>query len=163
MRSSKPKIPSLKEASNFKPQAVRAVVRYPKSSETIDEIMLREDLTTAAADNRHPFDFEERTAKFGEAVVRFVKRIPFNPRNDRIISQLVGASTSIGANYCEASEAVSKKDFRYSISRSKKEAKETKHFLRMAVASEPQLAEAARVLYREAHELLRICNSMYRK
>lgn len=163
MSSSKPKVPSLKEASTRKPQPASERFRYPKPSETNNGLMFREDVPTAGADARHPFDFEERTARFGEDVVKFVKRIPFNARNDRIISQLVGASTSIGANYCEASEAVSKKDFRYSISRSKKEAKETKHFLRMAVASEPQLAEEARRLYREAHELLRICNSMYRK
>lgn len=112
---------------------------------------------------KHPFDFEERTARFGEDIVKFVKKVPFNARNNRIISQLVGAATSVGANYSEASEAVSKKDFRYAISRSRKEAKETKHFLRMSVASEPQLADEARRLYREAHQLLLICNSMYRK
>jgi len=111
----------------------------------------------------HPFDLEERTARFGEAVIRFVKKIPFNARNDRLISQLVGAATSVGANYSEASEAVSKKDFRYPIARCKKKAKESKHFLRMVVASEPHLVDEARPLYREAHELLRIFNSMYRK
>jgi four helix bundle protein len=162
MRSTKPQVPSLKEGSSLKLQGQRGAVRYPRISDQTNAVVMRED-APAARDARHAFDFEERTAKFGEDVVRFVKRIPFNPRNDRIISQLVGAATSIGANYCEASEAVSKKDFRYSISRSKKEAKETKHFLRMAVASEPQLTEEARQLYREAHELLKICNSMYRK
>ena len=50
--------------------------------------------------NGKPYDLEERTARFGEAIIRFAKRIPQNPVNNRLISQLVGAGTSIGANYC---------------------------------------------------------------
>jgi len=114
-------------------------------------------------EGRHPFDLEERTAVFGENIVRFSKKIPRGPSNDRLIDQIVGCGTSVGANYCEANEGVSKKDFRHPISRCVKEAKETKFFLRMVVASEPQLAEEARVLYREANELLLIFCSMYRK
>ena len=113
--------------------------------------------------DRHEFDLEERTAKFGEAIVRFSKKIPRDPTNNRLIDQLVGAGTSIGANYLEASEKVSKKDFRFSISHCVKEAKETKFFLRMVVASEHGLAGEARNLYREGFELHRIFASMYRK
>jgi four helix bundle protein len=69
----------------------------------------------------------------------------------------------VGANYCEADERVSKKDFRFTISRCVKEAKETRFFLRMIAASEPQLAEEARRLYREAKELHLIFASIYRK
>ena len=115
------------------------------------------------SEGRHPFDLEERTAVFGENVVRFSKKIPRGPGNDRLIDQVVGSGTSVGANYREANEGVSKKDFRHPISRCIKEAKETKFFLRMIVASEPQLAEEARVLYREANELFLIFCSMYRK
>lgn len=114
----------------------------------------------------HAFDLEERTAAFGEQIIRFVKTIPRGvnfPENNRLIDQLVGAGTSIGANYCEANEGVSKKDFRHPVSRCVKEAKETRFFLRMIAASEPQLAEQARELYREANELVRIFASMYRK
>ena len=100
---------------------------------------------------------------FGEAIVRFTKRIPRDPTNNRLIDQLVGAGTSVGANYCEANEAVSKKDFRYIISHCIKEAKETRFFLRMVAASEPSLSEEARKLYREATELLRIFASMRKK
>jgi four helix bundle protein len=111
----------------------------------------------------HPFDLEERTALFGECIVRFAKKVPLHPANNRLIDQLVGAGTSIGANYCEASEAVSKKDFRVRISTSVKEAKETCYFLRMIVASEPQLAGEARKLYCEGRELHMIFASIYRK
>src|SRR5262245_22402176 len=78
-----------------------------------------------------PFDLEERTAKFGEAIIRFVKKMPLNATTSRIIDQLVGCGTSIGGNYCEADEAVFKKEFIIKIGTCKKEAKETKFFLRM--------------------------------
>ena len=110
-----------------------------------------------------PYELEERTAQFGEAIVRFAKRIPRGPTNNRLIDQLVGCGTSIGANYCEADERVSKKDFRCTIGRCVKEAKETKYFLRLIAAAEPKLAEDARKLYREAKELHLIFASIFRK
>lgn len=112
---------------------------------------------------RHPFDLEERTAAFGEGVIRFLKKVPHGPNNDRLIDQLVGCGTSVGANYCEANEGLSKKDFRNIIGRCKKEAKEAKFFLRMIATSEPALADEARTLYREAKELHLIFCSIYRK
>ena len=75
-----------------------------------------------------PYDLDERTALFGESVVRFAKTISRGPGNDRLINQLVGAGTSLGANYAEASETVSRKDFKYAISRCVKEAKENALF-----------------------------------
>ena len=118
---------------------------------------------TGAGLAKHPFDLEERTATFGEAIVRFSKKIPRDPTNNRLIDQLVGCGTSIGANYCEANEGVSKKDFRNIIGRCVKEAKETKHFLRMVAASEPTLVAEGRKLYREAKELHLIFASIFRK
>lgn len=100
--------------------------------------------------SKRPFELEERTAQFGEAIVRFAKKIPRHPANDRLIGQLVGCGTSVGANYCEADECVSKKDFRNTIGRCVKEAKETKYFLRLLAAAEPKLADEARELFREA-------------
>jgi hypothetical protein len=55
------------------------------------------------------YDLEERTARFGEAIIDFAKTIPQRAVTNRIISQLVGAATSVGANYVEADDAVSKK------------------------------------------------------
>jgi four helix bundle protein len=112
---------------------------------------------------RHPFDLEERTAQFGEAIIRFSKKVPRDPTNNRLIDQLVGCGTSVGANYCEANESVSKKDFRNIIGRCVKESKETKHFLRMIAASEPKLAKEGRELYREAKELHLIFAAIFRK
>ena len=132
-----------------------------KDVERDSQLILHDD--PPASPDRHPWDLEERVSVFGERLVRFSKKIPRDATNNRLIDQLVGAGTSVGANYCEANEAVSKKDFTNTVSRCMKEAKETKFFLRMVVASEPDLAFEARVLYREAHELLLIFGSMRHK
>ena len=124
-------------------------------------LVLRDEVPVA--NGRHPWNLEERLSVFGEEIVRFSRKIPRDPTNNRLIDQIVGAATSAGANYCEANESVSKRDFKNTISRCMKETKETKFFLRMVVASEPQLVDEARMLYREAHELLRIFGSMRHK
>ena len=108
------------------------------------------------------YDLEERTARFGEAVIDFAKSIPQNAVTNRIISQLVGAGTSIGANYVEADDAVSKREFLKSIGTCRKEARETKHFLRMAVRSVPELKQQARKLWMEARELHLIFSKIWR-
>jgi four helix bundle protein len=152
------------KTSNFKVQSSRKtqtqILKYPEAA--LESWVLNEE-GNGHASNQHAFDLEERTAKFGEDIVRLSRRIPRGPSNNRIIDQLVGAGTSIGANYLEATEKVSRKDFHYTISRCVKEAKETKFFLRMLAASEPALVEEARALYREGHELHRIFASMFRK
>ncbi len=99
------------------------------------------------------YDLEERTAQFGEAIIDFAKTIPQNPVTNRLIGQLVGAGTSVGANYAEADDAVSKKEFLKNIGTCRKEARETKHFLRMVVRAVPELKTQARVLWAEAREL----------
>ena len=109
------------------------------------------------------FDLEERTARFGEVIIRFAKKIPQNPVNNRLIDQLVGAGTSVGASYCEADDAVSKRDFRNKIGTCRKEAKETKFFLRMIATAEESLRAEARILWQEAKELHLIFCSIYRK
>lgn len=77
------------------------------------------------------YDLEERTAKFGEHVIDFAKTLDRSAVNNPLVSQIVRSATSVGANYCEANNASSKKDFRNKIFICKKEASETKHWLRM--------------------------------
>src|SRR5215475_13831236 len=113
-------------------------------------------------DSKPAYDLEERTARFGEAMIDFAKRMPPGPLTDRIISQLVGAGTSVGANYDEADDAVSKKDFLKSIGTCRKEARETKHFLRMIVRAVPELKPQARRLWLEAKELNLIFSKIWR-
>jgi four helix bundle protein len=92
------------------------------------------------------YDLEERTARFGETVIDFAKTIPQGPVTDRIISELIAGATSIGANYLEADDSVSKKEFLKCVGSCKKEARETKHFLRMAIRAVPKLKPEARKL-----------------
>lgn len=161
MKYTKHQTPNTKKTTNSKPQSSR--VNYPEHGvEAREPLVLRDEPPKQNA-NQHPFDLEERTAVFGENVVRFSKRIPRDPSNNRLIDQVVGAGTSVAANFCEANDCFSKKDFRFTVKRCIKEAKETRLFLRMIAASEPQLADEARVLYREATELVRILATMYRK
>ncbi len=108
------------------------------------------------------YDLEERTSNFGEHVIVFAKRIPVTPVTTRLIEQLVGAATSVGANYCEADDAVSKKDFRYRIGICKKEAREAKFFIRMIVKACPGIKEEARPLWQEDKELHLIFAKIYR-
>ena len=108
------------------------------------------------------YDLAERTARFGEAVIRFCRAFPKSVVNDPLIRQVVRSGTSIGANYCEADDAVSDKEFRQKIGTCKKEARETKHWMRM-LAADPDSADAARVLWREAHELTLIFVAIFRK
>lgn len=109
------------------------------------------------------FDLEERTGRFGEAVVVFAKRIPVNLVTTPLIPQLVRAASSVGANYLEADDADSPKEFRYRIGVARREARETKHQLRMIVAAEPQLREDARPLWQEAKELNLIFGAIRRR
>ncbi len=100
---------------------------------TNDEVRMTK-LSPAA--ERRDYDLEERTAFFGEAIIAFAKRIPVNEVTRPLIGQLVRAASSIGANYVEADDSDSKKDFRFKIGLCRREAKETKHWLRMTVAAE---------------------------
>ena len=113
-------------------------------------------------EQKRSYDLEERTARFGEAVIDFARIIPQNALTNRIINQLVGAGTSVGANYVEADDAVSKKEFLKSIGTCKKETRETKHFLRMAVRAVPELKLEARKLWLEARELHLIFSKIWR-
>ncbi len=119
-------------------------------------------LVREESDTKPVYDLEERTARFGEAVIDFAKTIPQGPTTDRIISQLIGAATSVGANYIEADDSVSKKEFLKCIGTCKKEARETKHFLRMSVRAVPQLKPEAKRLWIEASELHLIFAKIWR-
>src|SRR5213595_2656649 len=119
-------------------------------------------LVREESEAKRVYDLEERTAQFGEAIIDFAKTIPQNPVTNRIISQLVGAGTSVGANYVEADDAVSKKEFLKSIGTCKKETREVKHFLRMAVRATPHLKFEGRKLWIEAKELHLIFSKIWR-
>lgn len=99
------------------------------------------------------YDLEERTASFGEAVIDFTCSIKRNAIISPLLTQLIRSATSVGANYCEADDAESKKDFRHKIALCRKEARETKYWFRMVVRAVPEAKEKARLLWKEANEL----------
>lgn len=108
------------------------------------------------------YDLEERTALFGEEIIRFARKIPENTVAKPIITQLSKSGTSMGANYCEADDAESKKDFVHKIGICKKEARETKYWLRLIGNTLPELKDEARVLWKETHELILIFGAIIR-
>jgi four helix bundle protein len=96
---------------------------------------------------------EERAAMLGERIIDYCYRIEADAVRDPLIRQLVRSATSIGANYCEADEAESRKDFRHKIALCRKEARETRYWLRMTAKACPAEKIAARSLWKEAKEL----------
>jgi len=113
--------------------------------------------------NDKKYDLAERTAKFGESVILFLKYLPDNTINKPLISQLIRSATSIGANYMEADCAESRKDFKHKIGICKKEAKESTHWLHMIAIANPEEIETCRKLWQEAHELTLIFSAINNK
>jgi four helix bundle protein len=113
------------------------------------------------------YDLEERTAKFSENIIEFVKTIRRDDINRNIITQRARAITSIGANYCEANASSSKRDFRNKIYICKKEANEAKYWLRILAKHHPELKEKIKAFWQEAHEFhlifQKITNTLDRK
>ena len=110
------------------------------------------------------YDLEERTFEFANNVREFVKSLPRTVTNEQDIRQLVRASGSVGANYIEANESLSKKDFVMRIKISRKEAKESRDWLRLLDTGDKQSLDKTRVaLIQEASELMNIFGSIVRR
>ena len=110
------------------------------------------------------FDLEERSDEFAKQVRAFVKRVPRTVCNQEDVRQVVRASGSVGANYIEANEALSKKDFRMRIKVSRKESKETRYWLRLLdTQGVPELDAERDRLVQESTELMRIFAAILRK
>lgn len=107
-------------------------------------------------------NLEERTARFGEWIIDVCAQIPLGPRTNRLVDQLTGCSASIGGNYGEADDALSKKDFAKTIGICRKEARETKYFIRMVARACPKLKPELRRLWLEVHELHLIFSRIWR-
>ncbi len=103
--------------------------------------------------NKNKYDLEERTAKFSEEIIKLCKVLKKDIVSTPIISQLIRSATSIGANYMEANGASSKKDFTNKIFICKKEAQETKYWLRMLSVYFEDIKPEIRTLWKECQEL----------
>ncbi len=111
-----------------------------------------------------PYDLEERTFLFAKETREFVKKLPKTAGNLEDVRQLIRASGSVGANYIEANESVSKKDFLLRIKTCRKESKESAYWLRLLDMGGSAELDSIRVrLLSEARELMNIFAAILRK
>ena len=117
-----------------------------------------------APNDGRPYDLEERTAVFAERVRQYVKPLPRTIANIEDIKQVIRASGSVGANYIEANEALSAKDRVVRMKIARKEAKESRYWLRLLdVGSDPRSETERQALRQEAFELMNILAAIIRK
>ncbi|GEM_PF-98004 len=108
------------------------------------------------------YDLTRRTQCFGSAIVTYARGVPLTPVTRPLISQLVRAGTSVGANYCEADGAESRKDFRHRIAICRREARETCYWLEMLATALPGAQGSTAELKQEAKELTLIFSASVR-
>ena len=114
--------------------------------------------------NRKTYDLEDRSFEFAKRVRAYVKVLPRTLSNVEDAKQLIRASGSVGANYIEANDALSKKDFIVRIKICRKEAKESCYWLRLLdTAGNSEAAAEQSLLAREAAELMNIFGAILRK
>ena len=115
-------------------------------------------------DTPKPRDLEERTFRFAESVRAFVKQLPRSISNTEDVRQLVRASGSVAANWIEADEALSKKDFLMRAKICRKEAKESRLFLRLLdTGLTKNVLQSRETLANEARELTLILSAIISK
>jgi len=113
--------------------------------------------------NNKPYDLEERTLLFAKDVVCLCKRLPFNTINSKLIGQLIRSAGSVGANYREANEALSKKDFVHRMRITRKEAKESSYWLELIEEANSNRQTELIALNSECRELRNIFTSIIEK
>jgi len=108
-------------------------------------------------------DFENRTTEFAKRIIKLCKALPKNTINRRLVDQIIRSSGSIGANYREANEALSKKDFIHRLRIPRKEAKETEHWLELIKEANHEFTERMKNLFQEIREIRNILSAMINK
>jgi four helix bundle protein len=112
---------------------------------------------------KHEFDLEKRTLEFSKEVIRLCKQLPQKVITREITGQLIRSSGSVGANYREANDALSKKDFSHRIKITRKETKETCYWLELLQEANPEFNKDIEKLLLEALELKKIFSSIINK
>lgn len=113
--------------------------------------------------NPKHYDLEERTLEFGKRIIRLAEELPKNTINFKLIDQLIRSGTSLGANYREANETETKKDFRFRMRICRKEGKETIYWLNLIIEANPGFQEKIMPLLQEATELVKIFAAILEK
>ncbi len=112
--------------------------------------------------NSKPYNLGDRTLKFSKRIIIYVKGLSKAITNSEISKQLIRSATSVGANYIEGEESLSKKDFTMRIKISRKEAKESVYWLNLSEPDESMKQEKG-CLIQEATELMKIFGSIAEK
>ena len=123
------------------------------------EILNSKQIPNSNFPNSKHYDLEERTFEFAKRVREYVKKLLRTISNIEYGKQLIRASGSVGANYIEANESLGKKDFKLRIKISKKEAKESRYWLRLTEPLKEEIREQE-ALIKEATELMKIFGSI---
>ncbi len=113
-----------------------------------------------AKEKKKIYDSEQRTTDFAKRIIRLCKELPKNIINNPLISQIVRSSGSVGANYREANDALGKKDFVHRLRISRKEAKETKHWLELITEANLGVENKLKDLKQENQELINILSAI---
>lgn len=106
------------------------------------------------------FDLEDRTLEFAKRIIRMCKELPSNTVNFKLIDQIIRSAGSIGANYREANDSLSRKDFMMRMKISRKEAKETNFWLELIIEANPDFKEKIQGLLAESIELKKILSTI---
>lgn len=108
-------------------------------------------------------DLEERTTDFAKRVLRLCKALPQTTINRPLISQIIRSSGSVGANYREANDTSTKRDFQFRLRIARKEAKETEHWLQLIEEANPDFSARMQELFQEIQELRNILSAILTK
>jgi four helix bundle protein len=113
--------------------------------------------------NSKRYDLEQRTRKFAKDTIEFIRLVPKDLANIEIAKQLVRSAGSVGANYIEANEALSKKDFTLRIKICRKEAKESRYWLSLLQLDQEETDKLRKSLEIEITELMKIFGAIIEK
>ena len=109
------------------------------------------------------FDLEKRTLEFSKRILKMTKALPNNDTNKHFSNQCIRSSTSIGANYREANDALGKKDFIHRVRIARKEAKETEYWIELIIEHNMIMESRMKSLQKEAYELRNILSAIINK
>jgi four helix bundle protein len=113
--------------------------------------------------DKKPYDLEERTLEFAKGIINLCQKMPKNTINFKLIEQLIDASSSVGANYREANDKLSKKDFILRMKIARKECKESTYWLELLKEANPDFKEEINDFIKESQELRNIFTSIINK
>lgn len=113
--------------------------------------------------NTKHYDLEERTLFFGKRIIHLSKALPQNIINTTLVHQVMRSGTSMGANYREANETETKRDFQFRMRICRKEGKETYYWLELIVEANPEFKERIKPLLQETQELIKIFAAIIEK